>query len=710
MLQFVRAQIHNFVVLMDVSIDFSTLESSSVTVIRAENGSGKTTCLRALQWALYGDRALPTPDWPLQPVDWTPEQGTIDVSVSIDFVHVEEAVVDGAEPRRHHYRLTRRAKVSPDGDTGRRRTSPPTLLRRDSGNGYVEVPEPETTINQLLPYDLREFFLFNGDDAMNYVEASDAASQQHKRSRVKHAIRALLGVGVVEGTQARVNDRTLRDLRQRLAKASGDKALERLETTFEDAKDELDRLEKELEEQDERLAQLESRRPDLIRIRDQQLERGNYERLKAELTRAESDHSKTSQKLDELVGSAADTLHSPSLHAALLQGAVANARALLQPMMDSGRIPATHVQLLRERLDKGVCICGEDLSDGDPRDTVETLLRESLDESVAADRLGQLYYACGELLSGQEDPLGHWPTVYAGLMRDEAQERRDAEEIGARKQRLKEQVANIDEDALRLATLNLEQNQAQATEIAARAATLNAEISAQNREVDDLRKKVAAAMKSVDKQTGTASALRVASDVDTVLTKTLQNLREIKLQAVSDHMNSLFVEMIAADPDHDPIKRVLVDESYDIHAFGPTGNVMDPMHQLNGASRRALTMAFMLALGRVAGAKAPNIIDTPLGMTSQEVRRSLFRVSARESSQLVLFLTRDETSSIQDLLDDQVGAWQTLTNQGHYPQRIVRQTSKRPEALRCDCNHRQYCDVCERVSDHTSSDLTKVQH
>ncbi len=44
---------------------------------------------------------------------------------------------------------------------------------------------------------------------------------------------------------------------------------------------------------------------------------------------------------------------------------------------------------------------------------------------------------------------------------------------------------------------------------------------------------------------------------------------------------------------------------------------------LNGASRRALTLAFILAFTRVSGVKAPNVIDTPLGMTSGIVKRAM---------------------------------------------------------------------------------------
>ena len=62
-----------------------------------------------------------------------------------------------------------------------------------------------------------------------------------------------------------------------------------------------------------------------------------------------------------------------------------------------------------------------------------------------------------------------------------------------------------------------------------------------------------------------------------------------------------------------------------------------PDRDLNGASRRALTLAFILALTKVSEVEAPNIIDTPLGMMSGYVKRSVLMTAIRESSQLELY-------------------------------------------------------------------------
>ena len=69
--------------------------------------------------------------------------------------------------------------------------------------------------------------------------------------------------------------------------------------------------------------------------------------------------------------------------------------------------------------------------------------------------------------------------------------------------------------------------------------------------------------------------------------------------------------------------------------------MLNPDRDLNGASRRALTIAFILALTRVSEVVAPNTIDTPLGMMSGFVKRSVRRTAIEQSSQLILFRTRD---------------------------------------------------------------------
>ncbi|MYE88913.1 hypothetical protein F4X33_07970 [Candidatus Poribacteria bacterium] len=166
-------------------------------------------------------------------------------------------------------------------------------------------------------------------------------------------------------------------------------------------------------------------------------------------------------------------------------------------------------------------------------------------------------------------------------------------------------------------------------------------------------------------------------------------------------MNSIFLEMIGADPEQGAIiRQAEINKDFDIVVYGPNDRTLNPDRDLNGASRRALTLAFILALTKVSEVEAPNVIDTPLGMMSGYVKRSVLKTAVRESSQLVLFLTRSEIADCEEILDQEAGQIITLTNPAHFPRMLVNDPRVNERTvLRCDCNHRQECQLCQRRLD-----------
>jgi DNA sulfur modification protein DndD len=163
-------------------------------------------------------------------------------------------------------------------------------------------------------------------------------------------------------------------------------------------------------------------------------------------------------------------------------------------------------------------------------------------------------------------------------------------------------------------------------------------------------------------------------------------------------MNDIFLEMIGADTEQNAIiRRAEISSEFDILVFGPEERTLDPDKDLNGASRRALTLAFILSLTQVSGVEAPNIIDTPLGMMSGYVKSAVLRAAVQHSSQLILFLTRSEIAGTEAILAEKAGVVITLTNPAHYPRMLL----NKPEAtdmrvVRCDCSYDESCKVCGR--------------
>jgi DNA sulfur modification protein DndD len=197
------------------------------------------------------------------------------------------------------------------------------------------------------------------------------------------------------------------------------------------------------------------------------------------------------------------------------------------------------------------------------------------------------------------------------------------------------------------------------------------------------------------------SELEVAGDISEVLESAYNRITNEELAKVSELMNSTFLEMIGADPEQGAIIRQAdISKEFDIIVCGPEGRTLNPDRDLNGASRRALTLAFILALTRVSEVEAPNVIDTPLGMMSGYVKRSVLRAAIRESSQLILFLTHSEIAGCEEILDESAGKLITLTNPAHFPRMLANDPGvKERKILRCSCNHRQACRICERRPD-----------
>src|SRR5678816_4539553 len=101
-MRLVSVHISNFKLMEDVHLRFSTDPKRPLTVIRAENGSGKTSFMSALLWAFYGMEGLPSLARGLRLTSAAAPAGTaIDVSVMVEFEHTDDNDICT------HYRLIR---------------------------------------------------------------------------------------------------------------------------------------------------------------------------------------------------------------------------------------------------------------------------------------------------------------------------------------------------------------------------------------------------------------------------------------------------------------------------------------------------------------------------------------------------------------------------------------------------------------------------
>ncbi|MYB19208.1 MAG: AAA family ATPase [Holophagales bacterium] len=700
-----RAHFENFRLLRDLTLDFGCDESHPLTVIRAANESGKTTVLHALQWALYGDAALPGrgQEFRLHPIDWDTDDGSrVTITATVDFELTTHRRIGGRyRETRRRYRLVRTAVEDATRQFRRGPSSVKLFHLTEAGASPIEAPD--SLIREELPPELREVFFTDGDRALSFIEADVTLST--KRDRVERAIRSLLGLGLIDDALRHVA-KTKAEMNKKARGLDGSGRLSVVASRLDLAAQEEDRLRERLEDAKEQFRNVE----DLVASTDRKiaaaLQKGDREKLSRERASVKDDMASLDKQLAAAAREHSQLLTRSSLAFDLVSPTLSTAMDSLDDLREEGKIPNTTVPVLEDRLETNLCICGEDLDAADPqgrrrRSHIESLIRESRRADAIQELITDLYYGAKQLFPKGTERLASWRANYAQVAR-----RRDdleglREKAGRQYRSLEDQIKLIPDTNLQGLRQSLAQYRGQRDRLLSTQATTETQLDGLRKERDSLERERDQLLRSKEKGARVLAGLDVAKDVETVLKGAYDRITDEELTKVSGLMNDIFLEMIGADPEQGAIiRRAEISKQFDIVVYGPQSRMLNPDRDLNGASRRALTLAFILALTRVSEVVAPNVIDTPLGMTSGFVKRSILRTAVRESTQLILFLTHDEIAGCEDILDETAGVVFTLTNPAHYPRMLINDPGvEERKVLRCECDHRTSCALCERRLD-----------
>ncbi len=702
MIRLREAHFRNFRLLRDVTLPFSIDPVRRLTVIRADNESGKTTALRGLAWALFGESALPAggTSFRLHPIDVHVDRVTrIDISVEVIFDLVT-GVPMGGVPEVETYRLSRATseEVTPRVDQFKR--LPTTLeIVKLTADGERPISNPTAFLDAHIPSALRDVFFTDGDRALTFIEASASAST--KRQRVEKAIRSLLGLDILEAAIKHL-DQVASDLSIEGAKiAAAGRGNDGIREHLADLQSRQSQL---LTERDTSAATVSATDDELRETRKQielAIARGGADReaLIRRKSEIEARVRVLRARLKDLRKQQSQLTSDSSVAFMLLGESLSQAVSALEALKNRGEIPKNFKPLLEERLELGECICGSSLATGTQlREHLLDVVRRQGEQDYVRGHLMELLYVARPWIS--DDAKGRWVRRLVGLYQDFAGVQRDLEaherDLAEHKLRI-DQIGNTDLPLLRESEQLLQARNKEARESQVRAET---SMRATEDRLDQVNKTLASALKVDEKGQIVLARKLVAEDILSVLNSALLSIKTAKVDEVSSVTNELFMQMIKADPEGSVIRGCEVTREFDIRVYGPGGKALDPDRDVNGASRRALTLAFVMALTRVSGVEAPLVIDTPLGMMSPEIKREVLRAAVENAGQLALFLTRSEIRDIEPQLDAYAGLFRTLSNSSHYPAMLCNEPAVEGlQTMACECSHRTACSVCQRRDD-----------
>ena len=677
-MKLIRARFKNFRLLRDLEAQFSVDPDRNLTVFRAENETGKTTMLTALQWALYGDAALPDKGqgYRLHPIDWTEDEGRrADIEVEVDFEITRHNPTRDGRTRKttRTYRIKRVAREDISG-TDWVRLTPTVNLFHLSETGADEIRNPDVFIADELPRDLREVFFTDGDRALSFIE-SDVATTT-KRDRVQRAIKSLLGLGIIESCQKHIRQIS-KDVNRKVRDETRDADIDRLAGSIDVATSQIEEWTNKETDAREQHESFELKLTDIDKEIENVLKQGDQEELAARLGRTDDQIDEITQRIRKLERRHSNLFKSKYIARDLLHSAIATAEAQLDDMAERNEIPSGTIPVLEDCLKKGRCICGDSLEEMDldgarKRKHIQHVIDSTKQSDERKKILTELFYRSKVWIAEITDGDRSWVDEYAEVFeeRDKTERRRDnlskyRKELEIRLDALKDS----DIQKLRETRRYYKQQESRFRDDSIRAETERQRLESQKAADEAHRDKL---LKHQKKAQRIIADLEVTKDIDDVLKKSYHRIQTEELDKVSACMNELFIDMIGADPEQGAIiRRAEVSREFDILVYGPGDRMLNPDRDLNGASRRALTVAFILALTDVSDVEAPNTIDTPLGMMSGFVKRSVLRIAIEKSSQLILFLTRDEIKGCESIIDEHAGQVITLTNPAHFPRMLV---------------------------------------
>ena len=703
-MKLLRAEFENFRLLRDLELIFSTDSERNLTVIRAANETGKTTILTALQWALYGDDALPGKwtKYRLHPIDWNAEKSQrVPVTVTVDFeVTKWRKGSRGMIESRQQYRIVRSAFEEIRGTKWSRQPSTVRLYLL-TNKGAEPIDTPEVYVNDELPPELREVFFTDGDRALSFIEADVAVST--KRQRVQNAIRSLLGLRIIEDAISHVT-KSASEANKKAKKLQNFGDLNTIATQLITIEDDIEKKLVEYDDAKEQFAAFDEKYNSIDRKIAEALQKGDKEKLKKRLESVIREKKQLDNRIESAEKDHLALFKNDALAIDLLSPVLDDAFQKLADLHDQGKIPNTTIPVLEERLNQEKCICGETLDENDPDGKRRRLYIQNLiDDSKHADEIQiiitDLYFGSKALQKSPEQKESLWLQEYKRVVenRDGLSDLRD--EAGVKERAIELEISKLPDADIQGLRETKTKYKEQRDRFLQRKSSLETQLVTLNRDRSFLVLERDRLLRIQDKGTRVLSELAVTQDIISVLQNSYNKITNEELVRVSEQMNEVFLEMIGADPEQFAIiRRAEISKEFDIIVYGPQGRTLNPDRDLNGASRRALTLAFILSLTLVSEVEAPNVIDTPLGMMSGYVKRSVLRTAIQKSAQLILFLTHDEIAGCEEILDEAAGIVVTLTNPSHYPKMLVNDPHFTEQTiLSCDCTHRDECQLCARI-------------
>ncbi len=341
-------------------INFSTNDDGNITVIYGGITHGKTTLLQSFNWVLYNKVALQNPTQLLNlEVEAAMEPGdTQEVCVELYIIKDDE------ESDGNLYRFKRVQKYIANPECRVVASTAYAIVERKDNDTWMRLGNFEECVNNILPQSLSSYFFFDG-------ERMDTISKEQRQGsqEVGNSVKSILGLehwnSAIKHLKGGSGSRTcvISELRNKL-NSSASQELEDKKNTIKHCEEVIFNSEKKIEEYHLEIDKLETSKSAKEQVILDNKDTYKKQQEKLDLKDRLSKLEKSSERLYQNYISYFNNYYLDFFYYGL--------NDKLEKLYDSGvlkesneSVPNMHQKSIEFLLNRGICLCGEKIVEGD---------------------------------------------------------------------------------------------------------------------------------------------------------------------------------------------------------------------------------------------------------------------------------------------------------------------------------------------------------
>lgn len=658
MIKIEEIEFNNYRQYKNVHFDFRNNNNSNIHILRAKNGTGKTTFLNGILWCLYGkEYYLSDESKALKVIN----ESVIQDSSPGDIVETNVKLTISDNNRKLMFIRSLNFNIALDPMTERKKAVPTIssstlkvleipLLNGSNAAVYESDEDTKSIVKEYFDENIYTYYFFDGENLKNYFDSNNS-------EKVKQSIYTLSQVNLLTTAANRTESLSTEKSRE-LTKRNG-----RDDLTIYDT---IDKLQDENENYENENQKLNVEIPFLeMRINDLNDQLNGYKPIQDKQSRrAELDryYKKIQLELDELTLKKKEFIRTylilfnlyPRIKSTLEMIKYKEEHGELPPRIDKRQI-----EELIENHDENCPMC-----DGEINDHAIMHMKQLLEE---LDVSSQASNYLSSIKGGLENAISKCKKYTKEKEELNKKEKNLIKELKETEEELnlisKYLSTYTDENKELINVQNLEKDRLDAQkELRAKQQKLwsnehllninNTRLETLQKEVKELEKK-SIEKRSLQKQ---VSVLRSLTRSFETVKKNLMD--EIKVEIQANTWES-FQNMIWKK---NTFYKLEIDDSYQMAVYNY--NLNENIGSISATEKMALAYAFTLAVHKTSGRNCPLVVDSPLGRVSDDNRvnmaNELLKIS--KNKQIIMLFTPDEYSKeVADIYDNVVSSIRDLS-------------------------------------------------